>query len=244
MGVGVQRVAIGIFCKTPTPGLSKTRLSPPFRPEECAALAACFIRDLSATIDQIVRDGLAVGYAVYTPAGTERALRALLPPGFRLLLQCDGDFGTRLATATRELLQSHTGAIMVSADSPTLPAAILRDAIEAVQSGDTLALSRALDGGYTVIGVSRVHARLYEDIPWSTSDVHRLTVERAAEIGLPVVDLPAWYDVDDAGSLAVLESEFAGECPPSEDGLSLAGAPAPATRAHLAARLAPARAAR
>ena len=32
--------------------------------------------------------------------------------------------------------------------------------------------------------------------------MHRLTVERAAEIGLPVVNVPGWYDVDDAGLAA------------------------------------------
>src|SRR5438046_2865842 len=97
----MQPVAIGIFCKTPAAGQSKTRLSPPLRPEECAALSACFIRDLSATIDDVARDGSAVGYAVYTPAGTEAELTQLLPPTFRLLPQCEGDFGVRLAAAAR-----------------------------------------------------------------------------------------------------------------------------------------------
>ena len=63
-----KTVAIGIFCKTPAPGLSKTRLSPPLRPEECAALSACFIRDLAGTVLQdkdvvhtyTFRDGLVV----------------------------------------------------------------------------------------------------------------------------------------------------------------------------------------
>ena len=67
----MQTVAIGIFCKTPAPGLSKTRLSPPLRPDECAAISACFIRDLTATIADVARDGASVGYAVYTPVGTE-----------------------------------------------------------------------------------------------------------------------------------------------------------------------------
>jgi rSAM/selenodomain-associated transferase 1 len=236
----VQEVAIGIFCKTPAPGLSKTRLSPPLRPEECATLSACFIRDLAGTIDEVVRGGAAVGYAVYTPAGSERALRTLLPPGFRLLPQCDGDFGTRLATATRELLSTHAGAIMVNADSPTLPAAILRSAVDATRRGGAVVLSPALDGGYTLIGLSKLHTRLYEDIPWSTSQVYERTVERAAEIGLPVVRLPGWYDVDDAASLAMLESELAGEAP--FVGSSLIGARAPATRAHLLSREAPLRA--
>jgi len=230
----MRTVAIGLFCKTPTPGLSKTRLSPPLRPEECAALSACFIRDLAATIHEVAQDGRAIGYAVYAPAGTERALRALLPTRFRLLPQTDGDFGVRVATATRALLEHHAGAVLVSADSPTLPAAILRAAVDATLCGDSVALSPARDGGYTVIGVSKLHPRLYEEVPWSTSAVHRTTLERAREIGLPVVDLPAWYDVDDAQSLTLLESELAGV--PLAFAAPLVGAPAPATHAYLAAR--------
>jgi rSAM/selenodomain-associated transferase 1 len=233
----MKTVAVGIFCKTPLPGQSKTRLSPPLRPDECADLSACFIRDLTATIHAVARDGDVTGYAVYTPAGTEPALRALLPPGFRLLPQCEGDFGIRLQTATRKLLDGHAGAILVNSDSPTLPASILRHAVDATRRGGAVVLSPAHDGGYTLIGVSKLHPRLYADIPWSTAQVHGKTLERAAEIGLPVVDVPGWYDVDDGESLALLEAELAGGPTPFAG-----GAEAPATRAYLGARNAPLRA--
>ena len=236
----MQGIAIGIFCKTPTPGLSKTRLSPPLRPEECAALSACFIRDLATTIGELTGGGDVIGYAVYTPAGSERALRTLLPRDFRLQLQCDGDFGTRLATATRELLTNHAGAILVNADSPTLPASILRDAVEKIRRGGAIVLSPAFDGGYTLIGLSQMHERLFANIAWSTSRVHELTVERAGEIGVPVLNVPGWYDVDDAESLALLQSELAGELPAFAEA-GLRGAAAPATRSYLAARDAPLR---
>jgi rSAM/selenodomain-associated transferase 1 len=229
----VEDVAIGIFCKTPAAGQSKTRLSPPLRPEECADLSACFIRDLSATIDLVAREGNAIGYAVYTPAGTEAELCPMLPHGFRLLLQCDGDFGTRLATATRELLARHAGAILVNADSPTLPASILRAAVDATRRGSVV-LSPALDGGYTLIGLSHLHETLFADISWSTSEVYRQTVERAHEIGVPVTNVPGWYDVDDAQSLALLQAELAGEPLPFAPVGS--GAEAPATRTYLAQR--------
>src|SRR5437763_618426 len=204
-GIQVEDVAIGIFCKTPAAGQSKTRLSPPLRPEECAELSACFIRDLAATIDQVARGSDATGYAVYTPAGSEAQLRALLPSGFRLLPQCEGDFGTRLTRATRDLLGGHTGAILVNADSPTLPASILRAAVDAMRRGGVV-LSPALDGGYTLIGLSQPHDRLFVDIPWSTPAVHQKTVERAQEIGVPVTNVPGWYDVDDSVSLALLQA--------------------------------------
>ena len=107
----MRSVAVGIFCKTPAAGFSKTRLSPPLRPEECGMLSACFIRDLAATIHGLSLEGEAAPYAVYTPAGTEDRLRALLPPSFRLLLQCDGDFGVRLSAGHRR-----------SAAMPAMPA--------------------------------------------------------------------------------------------------------------------------
>ncbi|HWB46155.1 MAG TPA: TIGR04282 family arsenosugar biosynthesis glycosyltransferase [Hyphomicrobiaceae bacterium] len=237
----MRPVAIGIFCKTPSAGLSKTRLSPPLRPEECSALSACFIRDLAATVHSVAASlaGTAAPYAVYTPVGTEEALQALLPSGFALLPQSDQPFGDRLLRATRDLLDAgHAGAILLNADSPTLPASILRAAVQAVRAGDHVVLGPAIDGGYTLIGLSRPHARLFQDIPWSTPQVYPLTVERAAEIGLPVVNLPCWYDVDDRQTLRLLEAELAGERVPFAQA-GLVGSDAPATRAFLARRYQP-----
>ena len=227
-------VAVAIICKTPMAGKSKTRLSPPLRPEECAALSACFIRDLSRTIESLADDGDVAGYAVYTPLGTEIALRQLLPSHFSLALQGEGDLGERLMKGAVDLLaQGHEGAILVNSDSPTLPKAILRQAVDAVRRGDNVTLSPALDGGYTLVGLSRPHARLFSEIPWSTSEVYRLTLERADEIGLPVMNVPGWYDVDDAASFQMLEDEMSGRAPKFS---SLAGADAPATRQFLRER--------
>jgi rSAM/selenodomain-associated transferase 1 len=227
-------VAVGIMCKTPAPGLSKTRLSPPLRPDECAAISACFIRDLSRTIGRLGESGDATGYAVYTPVGSEEALRRLLPHGFGLMPQVDGDFGVRLFEGVRMLLEAgHAGAILVNSDSPTLPLPILRAAVDALGQGDNVVLSRAADGGYTLIGLSKPHRRLFEDIRWSTSTVYRRTLDRAREIGLPVVDAPPWYDVDDAASLRMLEDELSGETPAF---LTIPGAEAPSTRLFLCQR--------
>jgi rSAM/selenodomain-associated transferase 1 len=238
----MRSVALGIICKTPIDGFCKTRLSPPLRPDECAVLSACFIRDLAGTIRTIVLDGGVTGYAVYTPAGTETTLRRLLPPGFRLLLQGEGNLGARLLRATIDLLDlGHAGAVLVNSDSPTLPPSILRAAVAAVRGDDAVVLSPAIDGGYTLIGLSRAHARIFADIPWSTPQVYGLTLARAKEIGLPVVNVPAWYDVDDGESLHLLETELGGEPPPfAEPGL--AGAEAAATRQFLAQRATPLRA--
>jgi hypothetical protein len=211
----MSSVAVAIICKIPRPGHSKTRLSPPLRPEECAAISACFIQDISNTIASLAGHGRADGYAVYTPAGAEAELRALLPDRFGLVLQGDGDLGARLDQGIRDLIAAgHAGAILINSDSPTLPRALLEAAVEAVFSGDNLVISPALDGGYTLIGLSKPHPHLFANIPWSTEVVYDLTLQRAREIDLPVIALDGWYDVDDSAAYAMLERELNGIRPP------------------------------
>ena len=146
----------------------------------------------------------------------------------------EGDFGVRLFHGVRDLLDvGHDGVLLVNSDSPTLPLPILQAAVDAVRQADNVVLSPALDGGYTLIGLSKPHRRLFEDIRWSTSTVYRRTLDRAREIGLPVVDAPPWYDVDDAASLRMLEDELSGETPAF---LTIPGAEAPSTRLFLRER--------
>jgi rSAM/selenodomain-associated transferase 1 len=230
----MSSVAVAIICKTPCPGHSKTRLSPLLHPEECAAISACFIQDIASTIARLSGDGYARGYAVYTPAGTEAELRALLPDRFGLVLQGDGDLGARLDKGISDLIAAgHAGAILINSDSPTLPCTLLEAAVEAVRGGDNLVISPALDGGYTLIGLSKPHSHLFAGIPWSTEAVYELTLQRAREINLPVIALDGWYDVDDGASYAMLERELDGICPPFASG---PGQDAPKTRAFVQRR--------
>jgi rSAM/selenodomain-associated transferase 1 len=232
----MKPTAVAIVCKTPTAGKSKTRLSPPLKPEECAAISACFIRDLAQTMQSLAEEGDVVAGAVYTPRGSEAELRQLLPDGFQLTPQGEGDLGARLLKSTADLIDAgFGGVILVNSDSPTLPKSVLRAAVDGVRRGDNIVLSPAFDGGYTLIGLSQPHARLFDDMPWSTGEVYRLTLERAREIGVPVINVPGWYDVDDAASFAMLEDELRG-IPPSFAESGLIGAPAPATSAFIRAR--------
>lgn len=230
----MKTVAIAIICKTPEAGKSKTRLSPPLTPAQCAELSSCFIRDLAANLASLADDGRAEGYALYTPVGSEQRLSRLLPEPFGMVLQSDGDLGARLDSGVRDLLAlGHAGAIIVSSDSPTLPRQIFEAAVERLLAEDCVVLCPALDGGYTFIGLSRPHPELFADMPWSTADVHRLTVERARATGLPVHELPMWYDVDDRETLEVLRADLAGAPLPFET-TAAPRRPAPATAAWLA----------
>ena len=225
-----KSAAIGIMCKAPRPGRTKTRLAAVIGAELAAALSGCFLRDVAAAIEAVPESIARKGYGVYAPAGAEAELRGVLPPSFGLLLQADAEFGNVLYGAVEDLLSSgHDCVSLVNSDSPTLPAAFLMRAIEILrQPGDRVVLGPAVDGGYYLIGLKAAHRRLFTNIPWGTPSVARLTIERASQIGLQVVLLPEWYDVDDAESLGWLRQELAGQ-----SGRFRGGGKANATRTFL-----------
>ena len=229
--------ALGIICKAPRPGMSKTRLKGVFEQTDAAQLSGAFIRDVASAIEDVRASVGRQGYAVYAPAGSERELKTFLPPTFELLLQSDRDFGVVLCSAAGMLLaRGHDCVLLINSDSPTLPVSLLERAITTLRApGDRVVLGPSIDGGYYLIGLKRAYAALFANIPWSTPEVLATTVERAAEIGLNVTLLPTWYDIDDADSFRLLQAELAGR-PPAFAAPGLAGGPAPATRAFLACR--------
>jgi rSAM/selenodomain-associated transferase 1 len=224
--------AIGIVCKAPQAGLSKTRLAKAVGAVAASELSACFLRDVAAAIEAVPEVLGRRGYSVYAPAGTESIMRQLLPASFGLLLQAGDDLGHVQIGATRALLDAgHDCMLLVNGDSPTLPPCFLTQAIETLRApGDRMVLGPASDGGYYLIGLKQSHKELFTGIAWGTETVARATCERAAEIGLATTLLPEWYDVDDIETLRWLQEEL--------DGRSTrfrAGGAAPASRAFLKA---------
>jgi len=232
--------ALAVMTKAPVAGASKTRLTPPLTANEAAKLSACFLRDTCDNIASVCLDEASEGVAVYTPAGTQAFFNRLLPASYGLVEQRGSAFGERLFHAAEDLLLSgYDSVCLIDSDSPTLPAAFLRAAVSALaSSGDRLVLGPAKDGGYYLIGLKKLHRRVFEDVDWSTSRVLAQTIARAKEVKLPVTVLPAWFDVDDAATLRQLCYElFARNGKHAMSSASVAYR-APYTRAYLSQLLA------
>lgn len=232
--------AMAVMAKVPRSGAVKTRLAPPLATAEAVALSGAFLCDMTANI--ALAGGMApiAGYVAYAPAGAEAGFAGMLAPDTRLVL-ADGTgpmpagvmgIGRSLLHATRALLAKAADSVcLVNADSPTLPTAILVEAATALlRPGPRLVLGPAEDGGYYLIGLKTPEPHLFADIAWSTSAVAEQTRARAAELGLEVVLLPSWYDVDDPPALARLLGELVG----GDRRQGLAPFSAPATSALLA----------
>lgn len=204
------RYAVAVMVKAPRSGEVKTRLVPPLCAEEASLLSACFVKDIVANLLAVSESVPIDCYAAYSPPGSEALFRDFLPQQIRMLPPRSIGLANSLPDAIEDLIAvGYEGACLVNADSPTLPASLLAEALTSLRApGDRVVLGPATDGGYYLIGLKHPHRHLFHDIEWSTERVYRQTAERAASIGLELVTLPAWYDVDDAASLNWLCQEL------------------------------------
>jgi len=218
--------ALAVMTKAPRAGKVKTRLTPPLRPEEAAALNTCFLQDIAGTLAKSSREGLSRGVAVYTPVGAEDAYAEILPREFELMPQRGDTFGERLTYAMQDLFAvGFESVCLINSDSPTAPQRAFSEAAQALsRPGERVVLGPSEDGGYYLIGLKKLQERLFSDIDWSTDKVLQQTLARAAEINLDVHQLQTWYDVDDRVTLRRLCQELLGS-----DGAPGDAAPAPET---------------
>jgi uncharacterized protein len=211
---------IAFMAKASAPGRAKTRLVPPLSFDEAADLNTAFLQDVA---ENLVRAGeqargsaehdlSIVGYAAYGPPDATDFFRRILPASIGLIEAWLPNFGDCLFHTIGEVLaRGHQSAVVLNSDSPTLPTALLVETAEVLaRPGDRAVLGPSTDGGYYLLGLKGAHARMFEDITWSTERVAEQTLARAQEIGLDVHLLPAWYDVDDVDALKRLDAELRG----------------------------------
>jgi rSAM/selenodomain-associated transferase 1 len=210
--------AIAVMAKAPQPGRSKTRLTPRLSPAQAAGLSAAFLRDITENIAAAARAERIDGFIAYAPSGTEALFDGHLALGTGLIL-ADGTppmpddvtgFGRCLLQAIDTLLaQGYSAAVVLNSDSPTLPTDyLIRTAALLAAPGNRAVLGPAEDGGYYLLGLKQAHAHMFADIAWSSAHVAAQTRARAAEIGLELVEVPPWYDVDDEAALDRLVAEL------------------------------------
>ncbi|MBV9547945.1 MAG: TIGR04282 family arsenosugar biosynthesis glycosyltransferase [Chloroflexi bacterium] len=199
-----MRRALLIVAKAPEPGRTKTRLVPPLTPDQAAELSKAFLLDTLHLARQLAWERI----SVVAPAGSATALAPLLPPEVILLEQRGIGLGDALRHAfASHFAESFSRVVLIGSDSPTLPAAFIRQACAALERFD-LSVGPSVDGGYYLIGMRQPHLGVFEDISWSTASVFAETLQRAHALSLNVSTLPTWYDVDDAEHLARLRNEL------------------------------------
>ncbi|MFJ1730644.1 DUF2064 domain-containing protein [Streptomyces sp. NPDC088254] len=172
-----------VIAKEPLPGRVKTRLTPPFSPEEAAALAEAALTDTLA--------------AVAAAPATRRVLvldgtpGPWLPPGFEVVPQCAGGLDERLAAA---FAGCDGPALLIGMDTPQVTPDLLAEDFADCDA----CFGPAEDGGFWALGLADPDPDLLRGVPMSTAATGAVQRGRLAAAGLRVRDMPRLRDVDTA----------------------------------------------
>ncbi len=209
-------IAIGLMCKPPRAGTSKTRLARGIGEAAAAALAAAFLQDTARTVLCIAGQHGLRPHALYRPAGAARELGRLLGPNWPLLPCEADDLGQAMLAGLTDLLADcPAGAILIGSDLPTLPATHIGRAVKALRAGcqRTVAIGPSADGGYHLIGAkdAALVAPLFRTMAWSTEVVFAETRRRSHASGLKLVETGTWFDIDLEADLERLAESLAAQ---------------------------------
>lgn len=186
-----------VIAKEPRPGFVKTRMCPPCTPEQAAAVAAAALSDTLDGLDAVVHARTA------TDGPVERVLLFEGDPdrwrraGWRIVAQNGDGLAARLANGFDDLGPG----LIVGMETPQALASVPAGLAAMERGADALGL--AVDGGYWAIGLHRVDANVFADIPMSTSATGLAQLRRLHRLGRGVHLLACAHDLDNVDDLRI-----------------------------------------
>jgi rSAM/selenodomain-associated transferase 1 len=191
-----------IFSKSADPDTVKTRMRPLLTSEQCLTLHLALLKD---TIDK-VRDLPSILYlsgSGFLPFETE----------LKMKMQTGADLGEKMLHAFAEELGQFSKVVIIGIDSPTMPVEEILRAFDALENHE-IALGPSEDGGYYLVGLSKLIPEIFQGIHWGTSEVLTQTLQKLS--GRPHLLLDPFFDIDFPRDLMRLRNELE-----QQNGLSL-----------------------
>lgn len=115
---------------------------------------------------------------------------------YRKAAQQGHDLGTRMKNAFAEsFAMGYAHVCIIGTDCFELSPEVINEAFESLQRADAV-IGPAKDGGYYLLGMNRMHAAIFENKHWSTSNVLNETIRDFRLLGLRYTLLRTLGDVD------------------------------------------------
>ena len=183
-----------IFCKAPVPGQVKTRLIPDLTAEQAAEL---HIELSTKTLQRATQSNLCPVQLWCTPT-TDHDFFTASKAAYPLLLkqQQGADLGERMHRAFCSAFSGYSRALLMGCDCPSMTEQDLEQALIALNQENDVVLAPAEDGGYVMIGLTRPHPELFDNMPWGTERVLAQTRARIKRYKLRHHELNEQWDLD------------------------------------------------
>lgn len=194
-----------VLAKAPEAGRSKTRLTPPYTPDQAAAIAQACLQDTLETVGSLAAADEGFDAVLCLDGDPGPWLPAEMP----VIRQCIGGHDIRIAQAIEQAVQlagrrEADSVLLVGMDTPQVTSDLLRGAAHVTRSLDAV-LAPAEDGGWWLLGLRRRHARRARDlvvgVPTSTRHTAAFQRQRLRDRGLSIGTLQALRDIDTAADI-------------------------------------------
>ena len=191
-----------VIAKRPLPGRVKTRLTPPYTPEQAAGLARAALRDTLTAVSRTPARRRVV--ALDGPPGP------YVPFGFDAVRQRGDGLDERLAHAFDDAhARCPAPVLLIGMDTPQVTPSLLTAAVRALDASDAV-IGPAEDGGFWLLGLRRPEPALLRGVPMSSPGTGAAQHERLLRAGLRVFVAPALRDVDTAPDVDAVAARIPG----------------------------------
>jgi len=192
-----EPVHIAVFARAPVAGAAKTRLIPAIGAQAAARLHRKLVLQTLRTAYS-AKIGPVTLWAA--PDTEHHFFKALMNHGVTCRNQSDGDLGERMQHALSSTRPWPT--LLVGSDCAPLRAEHLIAAADVLRAGNDAVFLPAEDGGYVLIGLNaEADPALFENIPWGSAEVMRVTRSRLAELDYSWVEPVTLWDIDEPADL-------------------------------------------
>jgi uncharacterized protein len=204
----LNRRCVIVFVRAPQMGTVKTRLEKVIDPYMVLEIYRCFAKDV---IDTLKGSADAVRVC-FCPSEQKASVVDWLGEALDYFPQIGKNLGERMGNAFMETFnRGFQQAVLVGADIPDLPGAVIRDAFSAIERGEA-AIGPSRDGGYYLIGFgrNRFYPSIFNNIRWGANNVFKETLAAFQKLGVPLHIGSKWRDIDEYEDLL----DFIDKCSP------------------------------
>ncbi|MCE7992225.1 MAG: glycosyltransferase [Roseivirga sp.] len=179
-----------IFAKNPELGKVKTRLAATVGNEVALAIYFQLLQKTKEVTQGLIEDKV-VYYSSYMEEGD-----LWNEENFRKAVQSEGDLGERMKNAfTDAFAQGYERVCIIGSDCMDISTKILEEAFGKLHNRDVV-IGASQDGGYYLLGMSKMIPEFFENKAWSTDEVFISTLDDVIKLDLDHAELPVLNDID------------------------------------------------
>ena len=183
-----------VFAREPVAGHVKTRLARSIGDQA----AVQFHQEIvTKTVDMAANSGLAE-LELHVSGNMEHPFFRFLADQYsmRICLQEGNDLGEKMFYALKKALDHASYCILIGTDCPVMTADYLKQAFHILEKGMDAVIGPAEDGGYVLIGASRIDISWFNNIDWGSQHVLAQSRQRLTANNARYEELQQLWDVD------------------------------------------------